>query len=171
MKAHPDTDEIKAIDISSGMHQRALNRISDGWTDTISFQCDDVLASDLEAESADMIVSTFGLKTFNPDQHVRLAELIARTLKSGGSFSLIEASDPKGWVLRPIYNFYLHGVLPWVERLFLRGATDFKMIGTYTANFQDARGFAKALSDAGLDVTYHRYFFGCATGVSGRKPD
>jgi demethylmenaquinone methyltransferase/2-methoxy-6-polyprenyl-1,4-benzoquinol methylase len=52
----------------------------------------------------------------------------------------------------------------------MRGARDFSMIGTYSTNFGDASGMAAALRDEGLEVRYHRFFFGCATGVSGRKP-
>ncbi len=63
-----------------------------------------MLSSDLPSGSADFVISTFGLKTFNPEQHARLAALIARVLKPGCVFSMIEASDPKGWWLRPLYN-------------------------------------------------------------------
>jgi hypothetical protein len=43
------------------------------------------------------------------------------------------------------------------------------MIGTYTSNFGDARAFADVLRAQGLEVRFHRFFFGCATGVSGWK--
>jgi demethylmenaquinone methyltransferase/2-methoxy-6-polyprenyl-1,4-benzoquinol methylase len=91
-------------------------------------------------------------------------------LKPGGTFSLIEASDPKEWWLRPLYRFHFRVVLPLVERLFLRGAKDFAMIGTYSMNFGDASGLADMLRRQGLEVEYRKYFFGCATGVSGWKP-
>jgi demethylmenaquinone methyltransferase/2-methoxy-6-polyprenyl-1,4-benzoquinol methylase len=61
-------------------------------------------------------------------------------------------------------------ILPLIERLLLRGAQDFAMIGTYTANFSDASGLAAMLRAQGLEVRFIRYFFGCATGVAGRKP-
>jgi len=96
--------------------------------------------------------------------------MIANALKPGGTFSVIEASDPKGWWLRPLYLFHLKIVLPWVERLWLRGAQDFAMIGTYSTNFGNAASFAEMLRREGLEVRYTRYFFGCATGASGIKP-
>jgi demethylmenaquinone methyltransferase/2-methoxy-6-polyprenyl-1,4-benzoquinol methylase len=136
----------------------------------IDFIQDDVLESRLAPESADFVISTFGLKTFRPAQHERLAALVARTLRPGGVFSLIEASDPKGWWLRPLYLFHLKVALPLIERLLLRGAQDFAMIGTYSTDFGDASGFAAMLRAQGLEVAYRRFFFGCATGVSGRKP-
>ena len=160
---------ITAVDISSGMHRLAMTRLHAHRAHRIKFIEDDVLASEIAPDSADFVISTFGLKTFNPEQHARLAALVARVLKPGGVFAMIEASDPKGWVLRPLYRLHMKVVLPLIERLFLRGAQDFAMIGTYTYNFGDAAAFSEMLRAQGLQVEYHRYFFGCATGVSGRK--
>lgn len=165
-----DVGHITAVDISSGMHVYALERLHAMRRDAIDFIEADVLAGQLSPNSADVIVSTFGLKTFNAAQHRQLATTIAGTLRPGGTFSLIEASDPRGWIFRPLYRFHLAVVLPIIERIFLHGAQDFAMIATYSRNFGDARAFAADLADAGLDVEYRRYFFGCATGVVGRKP-
>jgi len=161
---------ITAVDISSGMHRLAMKRLHAHRAHRIEFIEDDVLASDLPPESADFVVSTFGLKTFNPGQHARLAALITRVLKPGGVFSMIEASDPKGWWLRPLYLFHLRAVLPLIERIFLRGAQDFMMIGTYSTNFGNAAELAAMLRGHGLEVKFSKYFFGCATGVAGGKP-
>lgn len=170
LKRFGDIGSITAIDISSGMHRLALDRLHAERAHRIDFIEDDVLASRLDGSSADFVISTFGLKTFNPAQHAKLAALVARVLKPGGVFGMIEASDPKGWLLRPLYLFHLKTVLPLIERLFLRGAQDFAMIGTYSTNFGDARAFAEMLRAEGLEVEYRRFFFGCATGVFGRRP-
>jgi ubiquinone/menaquinone biosynthesis C-methylase UbiE len=169
LKRFNDIRAITAVDISSGMHRRAMERLHAHRAHRIEFIEDDVLASDLPSESADFVISTFGLKTFNPDQHARLAALVARVLKPGGVFSMIEASDPTGWWLRSLYLFHLKVILPLIERVFLRGAQDFAMIGTYGTNFGNAAQIAAMLRDHGLEVEFSRYFFGCATGVAGRK--
>ena len=170
LKRFANIRAVTAVDISSGMHRRAMERLHADRAHRIEFIEDDVLASDLPSDSADFVISTFGLKTFNPEQHARLAALIARVLKPGGVFSLIEASDPKGWWLRPLYLFHLKVILPLVERTWLRGAQDFAMIGTYSTNFGSAAGLAAMLRGQGLEVEYTKYFFGCATGVAGRRP-
>lgn len=170
LRRFPQTRAITAVDISSGMHQRALERLHQHRAHKIAFVEDDVLASNLPDQSADFVISTFGLKTFNDEQHARLARLIARVLKPGGTFSLIEASDPHGWSLRSLYRIHMDTVLPIVERTLLKGAQDFAMIGQYTKNFRDASAFAKKLEAEGLAVTYRSYFFGCASGVAGTKP-
>lgn len=169
-RRHPGIRRVIAVDISSGMHQRALERLHRHRSHRIAFVEDDVLKSDLAGESCDFIVSTFGLKTFDPGQHRQLAGLVAHALRPGGVVSMIEASDPKGWWLRPLYLFHLKVMLPLIERTLLRGAQDFAMIGTYCTNFGDAAAFGEMLRAQGLEVSFKRYFFGCATGVSGRKP-
>lgn len=170
LKRYPDIEGITAIDISEGMHKRAMTRLHEMRAHKIEFVADDVLQTKLVPDSADFVVSTFGLKTFNSEQLERLADLIARVLKPGGTFSLIEASDPKGWWLRPLYLFHLKTVLPAIERIFLQGAQDFSMIGTYSTNFGDASAFADMLRTRGLDTVFRKHFFGCATSVSGVKP-
>jgi ubiquinone/menaquinone biosynthesis C-methylase UbiE len=170
LSAHPQIDRIVAVDISSGMHRRAMERLHKMRAHRIDFIEDDALRSQLPDESADFVVSTFGLKTFNSEQHRQLARLVARVLKPGGRFAFIEASDPKGWWLRPAYLFHLKRVLPMIERTLLRGAQDFSMIGNYSTNFGDASGFAEMLRSEGLNAEFRKAFFGCATIACGSKP-
>lgn len=170
LKRFPNIASIIAVDISSGMHKKALTRLHNMRAHKIDFIEDDLLQTQLEDNRADFIVSTFGLKTFNSSQHKHLARLIAQKLKRGGSFAMIEASDPKGWLFRPLYLFHLKYVLRIAEAIFLRGATEFKMIGQYSTNFGDASELAEYLHEEGLDVTFKKHFFGCATSVSGTKP-
>jgi ubiquinone/menaquinone biosynthesis C-methylase UbiE len=166
----PNVEELIAVDISSGMHKLAMERLHKSRDDRIAFIEDDVFNSKIEPASADFVISTFGLKTFDSTQHQRFAQLVSRILKPGGSFSMVEASDPVGWVLRPVYNFYLNRVLPLVEKALLNGAQDFSNIGQYTAKFSNASAFGELLTAQGLEVRYDRLFFGCASRVSGHKP-
>jgi demethylmenaquinone methyltransferase/2-methoxy-6-polyprenyl-1,4-benzoquinol methylase len=170
LRRFPSIGAITAVDISSGMHAQAIKRLHSHRAYKIAFVEDNILASALPADTADFVVATFGLKTFNEMQHRELAKLVARVLKPGGAFAFVEASDPKDWWLRPLYRFHLRVVLPFIERTVLRGAQDFAMIGTYCDAFGDARGFGVALTEEGLEVEFRRFFFGCASGVFGRKP-
>ena len=170
LRRFPGIVEITAIDISSEMHRQAMERLHRSRTNKIVHHEGDALQSGFPDASADFVISTFGMKTLNRAQHRRFAIETARILKPGGVFALIEASDPKGWTFRPLYRLYLDRVLPLIERVFLRGAQDFALIGVYTRSFGDCSALSEDLRAAGLEVTYHRYFFGCATGVAGRKP-
>lgn len=166
----PGTARIVAIDISHQMHLAAVARLHRRRSDRIAHIEADVLACTLPDAMADCVISSFGLKTLSPAQQDIFARELARILKPGATFSLIEATDPKGWWLRPLYRLYLDRVLPLIERLFLNGAQDFSMLGVYTRAFGDCTHLARRLRRHGLEVETRRYFFGCAEGIAGRKP-
>jgi ubiquinone/menaquinone biosynthesis C-methylase UbiE len=133
----PEIAKIIAIDISHQMHLMAMTRLHAARSGRIDHIEADFLTNDLPAGFADCAISTFGLKTLSPAQQVTFAQQLAGILRPGGVFSLVEASDPKGWLLRPIYRLYLDRILPMVERVFLNGAQDFSMLGIYTHSFQN----------------------------------
>lgn len=170
LRRHPQIGRIRAVDISGEMCRRAIDRLHSHRAHRIDVVEADVLGARLEPKSADFVISTFGMKTFNRDQHRAFAATLFNVLRPGGAFSIIEASEPKGWAMHGLYMAYLLKVLPWIERLFLRGAQDFAMLGIYCTRFGDCSGLAEELRAAGLDVQVRSYFFGCASGVSGRRP-
>jgi len=167
----PKITKVTAIDISPEMHRQAMDRLHKGREDRVAHLCANMLTTDLPSESADFAISTFGLKTFNPEQHLIFAQQLNRILKPGAPFSLIEATDPVGWSLRPLYRLYLDDILPLIERFFLNGAQDFTMIGEYTRNFGSGATVLEALISTGLEVETRYYVGGSAVRFSGRKPN
>lgn len=170
IKKFPSLNSIEAIDNSKKMHEEAIERLHSSMSHQCRHLHANVLETKLPMNSADAVISTFGLKTFNHQQQIVIAKQVNAVLKPGGTFSFIEASDPTGWVLRPIYRFYMDRCLPLIEKFALRGAQDFSMIGIYTKKFGNCDDFKNALLNEGLEVEGASHFFGCATGVYGRKP-
>lgn len=117
-----------------------------------------------------MIVSSFGLKTFSPDQIERLTVEVARLLKPGGVFSFLEISVPSNRLLRWPYLAYLRYLIPMIGRAFLGNPENYRMLSVYTEHFGNCHWAAQSFERAGLQVQEEAYFFGCATGVSGYKP-
>jgi hypothetical protein len=113
----------------------------------------DVLAWDPQPEFADVVVSSFGLKTFDHEQQRRLARLVARLLKPGGTCSFIEVSVPPFPPLRALYMFYLKWVIPLVGRILLGKPDTYRMLGVFTQAFRNANHFADCLREAGLAVS------------------
>jgi len=170
LRRYPRVSGIRAIDNSKRMHEEALKRLHSARLDRVSHLQANVLEVELPENTADCVLSTFGLKTFDTEQQARIAKQVSRVLKPGGTFCFIEASDPEEWMLRPFYRFYMDRCLPLVEKLALKGAHDFSMIGAYTRHFKNCDNFAKALLAEGLELKSYSNFFGCATGVCGMKP-
>ncbi len=63
--------------------------------------------------------------------------------------------------------FYLKEIIPLLGRLLLGNPENYRMLGLYTEKFRDCRTMRDLLARHGLRTTYHDYFFGCASGVSG----
>lgn len=158
--------QVTAVDISPEMVHRARN----DWPFHVEAKIEDVLTWHFEPDSADAVISSFGLKTFDRDQQMQLARIVASLLRPGGDFSFVEVSVPQARILRWLYMFYLGRIIPWIGRLFLGDPTNYRMLGIYTQDFGTCQHFAECLQQQGLQVSTVRYFFGCATGVRGIKP-
>lgn len=161
---------LTALDISAGMLGHASRRLPRHDGLSITLLKEDALSSSIPDASADCLLCAYGVKTFSPEQQRRLAAEIRRILKPGGSFSLVEVSKPAGWALEGLYMFYLKRVIPVIGRLMLGNPENYRMLGVYTENFGDCRALRDMLAAVGLEARFESYFFGCATGVSGRRP-
>ncbi len=157
---------ITALDISPEMIRRARR----DWPFRVDVLLEDVLTWDSPPASADAVISSFGLKTFDRAQQEQLSQRVAHLLRPGGAFSFVEISLPPSLLLRPLYLFYLNRIIPSIGRLFLGNPANYRLLGIYTQAFGTCRHFADCLRQQGLQVIETNYFFGCATGVRGIKP-
>jgi len=158
---------ILALDFSPQMckrSSRAAQQIKHLRIDIIE---EDVLKNTIPNKSANVIVSSFGLKTFNEQQKRVLAHEVARILRPNGRFSFVEISVPSVWILRWPLMFYLRYIVPLLGRLFLGNPDNYRMLGVYTNRFQNGHSFMAYCSEAGLKAEVKNFFFGCATTVVG----
>ncbi|MEP0005193.1 MAG: class I SAM-dependent methyltransferase [Balneola sp.] len=159
--------ELISIDFSSEMIKRAQAKKDKFDQYKINVLKENVFSNSLKENSADYIISGFGMKTFNEDQLRSLAKEIQRILKPGGKFSLIDVSVPKNKLLKYFYMFYLKKVIPVLGRLFLGNPETYKMLGVYTEYFQNSEKIFQIFKQENFEVEYLNYFFGCATGIKG----
>jgi len=164
-KVLPESARVVGVDISPEMARRAHQN----WHFPVEVCVADVLTWARSAP-ADVVVSSFGLKTFDREQQRRLAHAVARMLKPGGAYSFVEISVPPFAPLRAAYMFYLKWLIPLWGRVLLGNPDSYRMLGVYTEVFNNTNHFADCLSEAGLEIVPVSYFFGCATGVRGKKP-
>ena len=160
---------VRAIDISPEMCRRARVQ-ANRCPCTIEVLEADALLNTLPSASADVVVSSFGLKTFSNEQLGLLAKQTARLLKPGGQFSFLEISVPQNRWLRLPYMFYVKRLIPLIGKVMLGNPENYRMLGTYTEAFGNCEAFKRECDQSGLVVKEASYFFGCATGVFGHKP-
>ncbi len=161
--------KLVALDISEVMCSQASRQREQVPALDVSLLNEDFLNNSLSDNSAHCVISSFGIKTFSDDQKVVVAEQIARILKPGGSFSLLEISVPKQPLLRPPYMTYLKYCIPLTGKLFMGNPDNYRMLGVYTERFKDCRLMKSLLEQAGLRVELKDLFFGCATALCGTK--
>lgn len=161
---------FKSIDLSPSMSEMATSSVTRHKLKSCAVMKRDALETQLPSNSVDAVVSTFGLKTFSQKQTDQLATEASRILKPGGQVAFLEISIPNFALLRIPYLFYLRFLIPIIGRLFMGNAENYKMLGVYTENFQNCNRAIDAFTNAGFEIQPKQFFFGCATGFTGKKP-
>ncbi len=160
---------ITGVDISPKMNRKASEKLvkNVGWD--VEIREENVLDNTIKSESADFVISTFGLKTFSQNQLKELAKEVVRILRKGGQIAMIEISVPNNFILKTPYMFYLKRIIPIIGRIFQGDSNTYKMLGIYCEKFENCKSFGKELENLGLNIETKSYFFGCATGIVGYK--
>lgn len=167
---HANSDsKLIAIDFCEAMNKVAAQRKQKFPRHNIKILNENIFKNSIKSNSADYVVSGFGLKTFNDNQLRQLAAEIERILKVGGKFSLIDISVPKNPVLQFFYMFYLKRIIPILGKIFLGNPESYRMLGLYTTAFGNAEKVAKIFSQFNFEIEYTEYFFGCASGLIGKR--
>ena len=164
-----ENSKLIGLDFSSEMIKRAKKNKAKYKSANIQILKENVFENSIEDQVADYVISGFGLKTFNDSQLEGLANEIDRILKPNGQFSLIDVSVPKNRLLKSGYMFYLINVIPILGRVFLGNPEAYKMLGIYTQEFGNSKNAFRIFERENFEVDYIEYFFGCASGIKGRK--
>jgi demethylmenaquinone methyltransferase/2-methoxy-6-polyprenyl-1,4-benzoquinol methylase len=133
--------------------------------------CCDALDLPLPDASVDVVVSTFGLKTFTDDEWLRLGREVARILKPGGRFAFLEFSVPPSPLLRLPFRLYVEHYVPLIGRLVLGNPDHYRLLWQFTSRFENCERVVPAFRQAGLEVSVRSRFFGCATELIGKRPE
>ena len=162
--------EITAVDFSAQMMAQAEARSRGRFGGRVRLRQEDALAGSTKDASVDVVVSAYGLKTFDAAQLERLASEVARVLQPGGSFAFIDVTEPDSGPLRMLYRTYLRCIVPLAGILLLSNPTEYRMLHRYLAGFGDGSRAVEAFrAEADLRIEVRRHFFGCAMSISGRR--
>jgi len=115
----------------------------------------DALQLPFADESFDAVTIAFGLRNFS-DRAAGLDE-IARVLKQGAVFGLLEFSPPPmPWKL--FWNLYLHHLMPFVAQVVAKQGDSFRYLAQSIAEFPTPSALNHELSAAGLKLLFSRSF-------------
>jgi len=141
--------QIVGLDFSRPLLKQAKGR---GLTELAEA---DALMLPFSDGSFDAVTIAFGLRNFS-DRIAGLKE-IARILKPGGVFGLLEFSPPPmPWKL--FWNLYLHHLMPLVAQLVAKQGDSFRYLAQSIADFPSPSALNHELSSAGLKLLFSRSF-------------
>jgi demethylmenaquinone methyltransferase/2-methoxy-6-polyprenyl-1,4-benzoquinol methylase len=146
-----DKVNLTGLDFCEPMLEQArAKRTVRGLEDaTNQFLHGDCLNLPFEDQSFDLITIAFGLRNL-ANRAKGLAE-IQRVLRPGGRLIILEFSQPYLW-FRPLYYFYLKGILPWVARWLTGDRDAYLYLGTSIAGFPNRDGLCKEIEKAGFSM-------------------
>ena len=143
--------QIMGLDFSRSLLTQAKGRGLSELTEA------DALKLPFADGTFDAVTIAFGLRNFS-DRTAGLKE-IARVLKKGAVFGLLEFSPPPmPWKI--FWNLYLSHLMPLVAQLVARQGDSFRYLAQSIADFPSPSALNHELASAGLKLLFARPFSG-----------
>jgi demethylmenaquinone methyltransferase/2-methoxy-6-polyprenyl-1,4-benzoquinol methylase len=129
----------------------------------------DALALPFPPESFDAAAIAFGIRNM-PDKLTVLREM-TRVVVPTGRVLVLEITFPERRVLRYLYRFYLHGIVPLAARFLSPNPDAYRYLADSIAHFPSPHEFKQTMALAGLTHVKACPFTGGITHLFwGRKP-
>jgi demethylmenaquinone methyltransferase / 2-methoxy-6-polyprenyl-1,4-benzoquinol methylase len=96
---------------------------------------------------------------------------VHRVLAPGARFVILEFTTPRSLLVRTVYRFYFHRLLPWIGGMISGHRTAYRYLPQSVAHFPAEAELARRMTDAGFEgVRWESLSFGIAAVHVGRKP-
>ncbi len=136
----------------------------------LSYHAGDAMRLPIADSSVDVVSIAFGIRNVaNPA--AAMAEF-HRVLRPGGRVIILEFSTPTQPILRNLYNFYFHHIMPRTASWIARDRSGaYKYLPRSVNTFIDRTAMMSMMHDAGFTETHHQPLtFGIAVAYRGIKP-
>ena len=169
MMSQLNPDKIIGLDISAGMLDVGKRKIANvNLSDKIDMVVGDSENMPFDDNTFDAITVSFGVRNFaNLDKG--LTE-INRVLKPGGTFVVLETSNPTKFPFKQGYKFYTTYILPFIGKIFSRDKAAYSYLCESANIFPFGEAFDNILQKNGfINTEYRPVTFGVATIYSATK--
>ena len=169
MMSQLNPDKIIGLDISAGMLDVGKRKIANvNLSDKIDMVVGDSENMPFNDNTFDAITVSFGVRNFaNLDKG--LTE-IKRVLKPGGTFVILETSNPTKFPFKQGYKFYTTYILPFIGKIFSRDKAAYSYLCESANIFPFGEAFNNILQKNGfINTEYRPVTFGVATIYSATK--
>lgn len=169
MMSQLNPDKIIGLDISAGMLDVGKRKIANvNLSNKIDMVVGDSENMPFDDNTFDAITVSFGVRNFaNLDKG--LTE-IKRVLKPGGTFVVLETSNPTKFPFKQGYKFYTTYILPFIGKIFSRDKAAYSYLCESANIFPFGEAFNNILQKNGfINTEYRPVTFGVATIYSATK--
>jgi demethylmenaquinone methyltransferase/2-methoxy-6-polyprenyl-1,4-benzoquinol methylase len=138
-------------------------------THNISYIQGDAQQIPLEAKSVQSVTVAYGIRNVqDPSKCIRE---VFRVLKPGGTFGILELTEPTHPVLKVGHQIYLKAILPVIGRLFTSNKQAYEYLCNSIQSFVKPHELETILKDSGFVKTSQKPLAGgIATIIYGKKP-
>ena len=161
--------KLVGSDISEGMMEIGRQKVKAERLDgIISFAKEDCMALSFADNTFDALTVAYGIRNF-ADISRGLSEM-ARVLSPDGTLCILELSEPANPVLRTLYRFYSHNIIPMVGRMVSGDKSAYSYLPQSVAACPQRDGMTRLMTEAGFhDCLWKSLTFGAATIYLGKK--
>lgn len=161
--------KVIAVDIATNMltlgKQKAEEKKQSKYVHFLAGDGENIPFAD---KSFDAVTIAFGVRNMG-DIKKNLNEM-SRILKPGGEIVILEFSTPKSKLLKNIYVYYFHKILPGIGKFVSKDKDAYTYLPESVSDFPKPREFARWIEDEDFDpVNYWRLFNGIAIIYKGVK--
>ncbi len=156
-------NKITGIDLSEGMIKIGRRKVTEVNLDNvISFTTGDCLNLPFDDNSFDCVTVAYGVRNF---EHLDKGyQQMHRVLNNGGMLCVIELSTPTSKIIKPLYNFYTHHIIPFVGRLISKDVRAYSYLPESIAAVPQGNDMLQLMKNAGFkDCKFHSMTFGTCT--------
>lgn len=150
IRATPSLETVQLIDFSSEMLQCAKRKAENGGivTPSISFIQADVQELPLASNSIDSMTMAYGIRNVN--DRLKCLHEVARCLRPGGTFGILELTQPTHNLLKVLHTTYLKTALPLLGKLLTSNQDAYKYLCNSIHTFVKPATLKDELLDAGF---------------------
>jgi len=145
-------EKIIGIDISQNMLNVGIDKVkAKGLDKLITLQQEDSEDLSFDDNVFDLAMVAFGVRNFQ-DLEKGLGE-IKRVLKPGGTFIVLEFSQPRSFPMKQLYGFYSKNILPTFGRIISNDASAYTYLPESVKRFPAFEEFTKIMDNVGFKNT------------------
>jgi demethylmenaquinone methyltransferase/2-methoxy-6-polyprenyl-1,4-benzoquinol methylase len=160
IKRYPPDAKVVGVDFSDRMLEIGREKVRNaGYQDRIDMRFADVTSLPFEDDVFDASLIAFGIR--NVQEYKKGISEMGRVVKTGGKVVILEFTSVQNRFFKPLYNFYITKVLPFIGELVSGKKGAYKYLPDSMLQFPTPEEFKKAMEETGLqDVKYYKLSFG-----------